>query len=80
MNVKILGTGCPNCLRLEQNIKQALAELKLDATIEKVTEIQEIMNYGIMSTPALVIDEIVLFSGMVLGSEDIKEKIKKHIK
>ena len=76
MIIKILGTGCPNCQRLEANTKQAIKELNLAATVEKVTEIQDIMSYGIMSTPAIVVDEKVLFFGMVPSTEEIKEKLK----
>jgi len=75
MKIKILGTGCANCQRLEQNTKQALFELKMEAVVEKITEIQDIMGYGIMSTPALVIDEIVLIAGIVPSVGVIKEKI-----
>lgn len=75
MNIKILGTGCPNCQRLEQNTKQALSELKMKAVVEKVTEIQDIMSYGIMSTPALVVDEVVLIAGIVPSVDVIKEKL-----
>jgi len=75
MNIKILGTGCPNCQRLEQNTQQALEELKMEAVVEKVTRIEDIMGYGIMSTPALVVDGMVLVAGTVLGVEDIKEKL-----
>lgn len=77
MNIKILGTGCPNCLRLEQNTKQALEELNLDVTVEKVTEIQEIMSYGIMSTPALVIGSEVVAYGRILEVEEIKKLLTK---
>lgn len=75
MNIKILGTGCPNCQLLEQNTKEALKQLEMEATVEKITEIQEIMSYGIMSTPALVVDEAVLVAGMVPSVNDIKEKL-----
>lgn len=73
MNIKILGTGCPNCKRLEANTKVAVEELGLDATIEKVTDIKDIMKYGVMSTPALVVDEKVKVMGKVPSSEDIKK-------
>ena len=76
MKIKILGTGCPNCQRLESNTKQALEELRLKSEIEKVTEIQDIVGYGIMSTPALVVDGAVLVAGMVPGVEELKEKLK----
>lgn len=73
MNIKILGTGCSNCKRLEANTKNAIEELGLDATIEKVTDIKDIMKYGVMSTPALVVDEKVKVMGKVPSSEDIKK-------
>ncbi len=75
MKIKILGTGCPNCQLLEQNTKEALKQLNKDAEVEKVTEIQDIMSYGILSTPALVVDEVVLIAGMVPSVNDIKEKL-----
>ncbi|MDD5489233.1 MAG: thioredoxin family protein [Candidatus Moranbacteria bacterium] len=77
MNIKILGTGCPNCQRLEANTKQALEELEIKADIEKVTEIQDIMSYGIMGTPALVIDGEAKISGRVPNAEEIKELLEK---
>ena len=76
MVIKILGSGCPNCQRLEANAKQAVAELKLDAKIEKVTDMIVIMNYGIMSTPALVADEKVLSYGRIPDVEEIKQLLK----
>lgn len=78
MNIKILGTGCPNCLKLEENTRQALAELNMEAQVEKVTEIQEIMSYGIMSTPALVIDGEVVMVGQVPNAEKIKQIISSN--
>lgn len=80
MDIKILGTGCPNCQKLEANTKQALEELGIEAVVEKVTEIQDIMNYGIMGTPALVADNAVLVAGMVPGVEQIKEALQNHNK
>jgi small redox-active disulfide protein 2 len=78
MNVKILGPGCPNCQKLEANTKQALEELKLEAKVEKISEIQDIMSYGIMSTPALVVDDAVLVAGMVPDVKQIKEALENH--
>lgn len=77
MNIKILGTGCPNCQKLEANTKQALKELNIDAKIEKVTDIQEIMSYGIMSMPAVVVDEKVISFGFVPSAEEIKKLLIK---
>jgi small redox-active disulfide protein 2 len=75
MNIKILGAGCLNCQKLEQNTKQALKELGIDADVEKVTGIQEIMGYGVVSTPAIVVDETVVSYGLVLGTKDIKKML-----
>lgn len=73
MIIKILGTGCSNCKRLEENAKKAVEELGLDATVEKVTDIKDIMKYGIVKTPGLVVDEKVKVSGRVPTSEEIKK-------
>ena len=73
MNIKILGTGCPNCQNLEKNTKQALADLKMEAEIEKVTDMERIMSYGIMSLPAIVADEKVLSYGVVPPVAEIKK-------
>lgn len=73
MVVKILGTGCTNCKKLEENARKAVEELGLDATIEKVTEIKDIMKYGVMKTPALVVDEKVKIMGRVATADEIKK-------
>jgi len=73
MKIKILGTGCPNCQKLEANTRQALEELKMEADIAKVTEIQDIMRYGVMGLPALVVDEKVKVSGRIPDVEEIKK-------
>ncbi len=73
MNIKILGTGCPNCKKLMENTEQAIKELNLDVKIEEVKDIDTIINYGVMKTPALVVDEKVKSSGRVLGIEEIKK-------
>ena len=59
MIIKVLGSGCANCKKLEENTRKAVEELGIDATIEKVTDFKEIMAYGVMKTPALVVDEKV---------------------
>jgi len=73
MIIKILGTGCSNCKRLEENAKKAIEELGIEATIEKVTDIKEIMKYGVMKTPAIVVDEKVKAFGRVPTAEEIKK-------
>ena len=65
MDIKILGPGCRNCVTLEQRTRDALAELAVPATITKVTDVAEIAGYGVMRTPALVVDDRVLVSGRV---------------
>ena len=76
MIIKILGTGCAKCKKLEENARQAISEAGIDATIEKVTDLDKIMDYGVMMTPALVIDDIVLARGKLLSVSDIKALIK----
>lgn len=73
MIIKILGSGCPNCKKLHENTELALTELKLEATVEEVRDIDKIIDYGVMKTPALVIDEKVKSSGRVLSVEEIKK-------
>ncbi len=70
-DIKILGTGCVNCRNLEANTRTALDRLGLDVTIEKVTDPGEIASWGVMSTPALVIDDEVVLSGRVPGPDQI---------
>lgn len=77
MKIKILGSGCKNCVTLAENTKAALAELGTDAEIEKVTDFAEIAKYGVMSTPGLVIDEKVVSYGKVLKPQDIAKIIEK---
>jgi small redox-active disulfide protein 2 len=71
MIIKILGSGCANCHRLEANTRDALATLGMDATIEKVTDVGDIASYGVMRTPGLVVDEQVLVSGRVPDAKEI---------
>lgn len=76
MNIKILGSGCKNCRKLEEATKKAVEEMGLEAVIEKVEDYKKIMEYGVMQTPALVVDENVKFSGRVPKIDDIKEYLK----
>ncbi|MBN1413695.1 MAG: TM0996/MTH895 family glutaredoxin-like protein [Bacteroidales bacterium] len=78
MNIKILGTGCPRCKALEKTARDAVAELGIDAYIEKEEDIMKIMGYGILHTPGLVINEKVALSGRVPSVSEIKEIITKH--
>ena len=72
MIVKILGPGCTNCQKLERAAREAIADLGLDATVEKVTDYPTIAGYGVMSTPGLVVDEKVVVSGRVPRSAEIR--------
>jgi small redox-active disulfide protein 2 len=76
MKLEILGTGCPKCIKLEGLTRQAASELGIEAEIIKVKDINQIMNYGVMMTPALVIDGVVKVVGKVPSLEDIKKFIK----
>ena len=77
MIIKILGSGCMKCKKLKENARQAISQLTGDHSIEKVTDLNQFMNYGVMITPALVIDEEVVSVGEVLSPEDIKKLIEK---
>jgi small redox-active disulfide protein 2 len=71
MLIKILGPGCKNCANLERATRQAVTDLGLEATIEKVTDYGQIASYGVMKTPGLVVDEEVLVSGRVPSAAEI---------
>jgi len=75
MKIQILGTGCPKCKKLTENAETAARELSLDAEIVKVTDINEIMTFGVMMTPALAVDGDVKAVGKVLTPEQIKEHL-----
>ncbi len=72
MEIKILGTGCSRCKSLEHATRQAIGELQLDATVEKVEDISKIMEYGIMRTPGLVINGKVVLFGQVPKTDELK--------
>lgn len=77
--IKVLGTGCSNCKNLEKATMMAVTELNADASVEKVEDIQKIMAYGVMRTPALVINEKVALNGRVPGVQELKEIIQKYL-
>jgi small redox-active disulfide protein 2 len=76
MKIQILGSGCPKCKALEANARAAVEEISLEAVIEKVTDIDDIMEMGVMMTPALAIDGEVKSSGKLLNKEQIVELLK----
>jgi small redox-active disulfide protein 2 len=77
MKLEILGTGCPKCMKLEELTRKAAFELGVEADISKVKDIKAIMNYGVMITPALVVDGEVKVAGKVPSVEEIKKMISK---
>lgn len=76
MKIEILGTGCAKCKALEEAAKQAVAQCGIFAQVEKVSDLQKIMGYGVMSTPGLVIDGVVKSSGKALNVNEIVALIK----
>ena len=77
MVVKILGTGCKKCIFLEDRVRDIIQKHNIDAVVEKVTEIDQIVGYGVMMTPSLVVDEVVKSSGYIPKEEQILEWLKK---
>ncbi|MEI7851270.1 MAG: thioredoxin family protein [Kiritimatiellales bacterium] len=76
MKIQILGTGCPKCKKLTQHAEEAVKALGLSAEIEKVTQISDIMKFGVMMTPALAVDGTVKSVGKLLSVEEIKGLLK----
>jgi small redox-active disulfide protein 2 len=71
MNIKILGTGCSKCVALDKAVREVVKELQLDATVEKIEDIQKIISYSVLTTPALVINEKVMSTGNVPSKKEI---------
>jgi small redox-active disulfide protein 2 len=76
VHVKILGPGCKNCQNLESRTRAALAELGLDADVEKVTDYAAIAGYGVMKTPGLVVDDTLVVSGRVPAVDEIAAMLR----
>lgn len=74
--IKILGTGCPKCKQTETVVRKAVADLGADADIQKVEDIQDIMQYNILSTPAVVINEVVQIKGRVPKAAELEALLK----
>ena len=70
--IKILGTGCPSCVSTDKIVTEVVNELNIEAQIIKVTEIMDIMMYDVMITPAIVVDEVVVFRGKVPSKDEVK--------
>jgi small redox-active disulfide protein 2 len=76
MNIKVLGSGCDKCKKLEANVKEAIAEMGIEANVEKIEDFKQIMAYGVMQTPALVVDEKVKSVGKLLKPDEVKSFLK----
>lgn len=79
MDIKILGSGCSNCAKLEKVTKECIAQLGIVAYVEKVEDMQKIMSYGVMSTPALVINGVVKLVGKVPNKARLIEILEKEL-
>jgi small redox-active disulfide protein 2 len=75
MKIEVLGSGCSNCMKLAKNAEEAVKVAGVDCEVEKVTDFGRIMGYGVMSTPALVIDGAVKSVGKMLSVDDIKKML-----
>lgn len=78
MKLEILGTGCPKCKKLAEQVAEVVKETGVDAEIRKVEKIDEIMNYGVMITPALAVDGKVVAAGRVPSKDEVKKYITAH--
>lgn len=79
MEIKILGTGCPKCKSLEKATREVVAQNNIDATITKVEDIMEIMNFNVMTTPALVVNGKVVVKGRIPSIDELKQILTNKI-
>ena len=79
MEIKVLGSGCASCKKLEKNVLEALEVLNQTSEVEKITEMSDIMSYGVMQTPALVINNRVVLQGQVPNVKQLVKIIEKQI-
>ncbi len=77
MEIKVLGPGCPRCQQTEKAVRDAVAETGVEANVEKVTDLMKIATYGVLGTPAVVVDDEVMSVGKIPEKEEIKEWIGK---
>jgi len=75
MKIQILGSGCPRCKQVETNAREAVKNLNIEAVIEKITDINQIIDFGVTATPALAVDGDVKFSGRIPSVEEIERII-----
>lgn len=78
MDIKILGPGCKNCVTLDRITREVVDEMGIEATIEKIEDYGEIASYGVMTTPALVVDGKVLIAGRVPTLTHLRELLMQH--
>jgi small redox-active disulfide protein 2 len=78
MEIKVLGSGCPNCKRLLANVETAVTQMNLPAEVRYITDYMQIVHAGIMHTPGVIIDGKIVSSGRVLTVDEIIQLIKKH--
>ena len=76
-HIKVLGAGCKSCHEQYENVKKAVADMNLDAEIEYITDMEKVMGYGVMSMPAIVVNEQVVSMGKVLKTAQVEELLKK---
>ncbi|EDM43015.1 Redox-active disulfide protein 2 [unidentified eubacterium SCB49] len=74
--IKILGTGCPKCKSMTKVVNTVISENNIDATVEKIEDIMEIMKYNVMTTPALVIDDVITIKGRVPTNSEVLDLLK----
>lgn len=79
MKIKILGVGCPRCKKLEEQVRKIITDNNIEAEIEKVTEIDDMLEYGIMATPGLVVNDKLKSSGITPKDEQILNWIKEEL-
>lgn len=75
-HIKVLGAGCKSCHEQHENVKKAVADMNLDAKIEYITDMEKVMSYGVMSMPAIVVNEKVVSMGKVLKAAQVEELLK----
>lgn len=76
-NIKVLGAGCKSCHEQYENARKAVADMNLDAEVEYITDMEKVMNYGVMSMPAIIVNEQVVSMGKVLKASQVEELLKK---
>ena len=76
LNIKVLGAGCKSCHQQYENVKEAVASLGIDAEVEYITDMEKVMSYGVMSMPAVVVNEQIVSMGKVLKASEIEKLLK----